>query len=217
MSITVFRVHPETLIFLYSEQVLQDDSSTTHVPGNCIVVTPPETTEQQLLRWNSSVPRTHHTFGTETTGSWEVLADYRKVKLYTTHDGQEYTVGADIDIDGTEHSFDGVGDLPDWLTEVERPSPFHNWTDSAWIPDEDAIAENEKQMERAWRDSTINRFTWIRDRHRDEQEQGIETSITESQYSELLLYFQDLRDWPQQSVFPKQSARPVEPEWLAAI
>lgn len=78
-------------------------------------------------------------------------------------------------------------------------------------PDQDYTAANE----RAWRDTEIARVTWLRDRHRDELELGGATSITPSQYAELLVFIQSLRDWPQSEAFPDTPQRPEAPPWIA--
>jgi hypothetical protein len=68
---------------------------------------------------------------------------------------------------------------------------------------------------RAWRDGEIMRVQWLRDRHRDEQDLNRPTSITAVQFVGLLGYMQELRDWPGQSAFPAEAARPVPPAWIA--
>lgn len=68
---------------------------------------------------------------------------------------------------------------------------------------------------RAWRDAEIVRVSWLRDRHRDEVEIGVETSITAEQYVELLAYIKALRDWPATAEFPAEDSRPEVPDWVA--
>lgn len=75
--------------------------------------------------------------------------------------------------------------------------------------------EQVKARERAWRDAEVASAAWIRDRHRDQQELGISTTLTAEQFSELLGYLQQLRDWPQSDQFPNTEYRPVEPTWIA--
>ncbi|AVO60666.1 hypothetical protein C6Q18_22875 [Pseudomonas chlororaphis subsp. piscium] len=78
-------------------------------------------------------------------------------------------------------------------------------------PDPEAIAN----QERFWRDAELDSVKWLRERHRDELELAIQTSLTAAQYSELLAYVQLLRDWPQSPNFPSQEYRPTEPGWIA--
>ena len=69
--------------------------------------------------------------------------------------------------------------------------------------------------ERLWRDAEIERVRWLRDRHRDEMDMGVPTSLSAEQFAGLLAYIQQLRTWPQATGFPDQAARPVAPDWLA--
>ncbi|MHC8285357.1 phage tail assembly chaperone [Pseudomonas sp. XS1P51] len=69
-------------------------------------------------------------------------------------------------------------------------------------------------VERAWRDIELAKWVAVRDRHRDELELGIATTLTAVQYAELLAYIQLLRDWPQSAEFPDSEHRPVAPSWL---
>lgn len=68
--------------------------------------------------------------------------------------------------------------------------------------------------ERAWRDAALLKACADRDRHRDELELSRETTLSAEQFTELLHYIQDLRDWPQVATFPDQSQRPVAPSWF---
>lgn len=69
--------------------------------------------------------------------------------------------------------------------------------------------------ERAWRDGELLALMWIRDRHRDQLEIGVDTTLAPEQFVELLTYMQALRDWPQSEQFPVIEHRPVAPPWLA--
>lgn len=70
-------------------------------------------------------------------------------------------------------------------------------------------------IERDWRDEELTARQWLRDRHRDEQDLGRATTLTEEQFVELLGYLQALRDWPQSEAFPDVTYRPVAPDWIA--
>lgn len=70
--------------------------------------------------------------------------------------------------------------------------------------------------ERSWRDGELVAVMWLRERHRDQQEIGGETTITAEQFGELLVYMQSLRDWPQSPDFPVSAHRPVAPAWVDA-
>ena len=68
--------------------------------------------------------------------------------------------------------------------------------------------------ERAWRDAELMAVAWLRDRHRDQLEIAVDTTLSGEQFTELLLYMQALRDWPQSSGFPDTEKRPVGPSWV---
>lgn len=70
-------------------------------------------------------------------------------------------------------------------------------------------------QERAWRDGELLARQWLRDRHRDEQDLGRATTLSDAQFAELLEYLQGLRDWPQSESFPDVTFRPVAPGWIA--
>lgn len=78
-------------------------------------------------------------------------------------------------------------------------------------PTAEQIASNE----RAWRDEALSTLIALRDRHRDQLEMETATAISASQFKELLVYMQALRDWPQSPAFPNTEERPAAPEWLS--
>lgn len=84
-------------------------------------------------------------------------------------------------------------------------------------PDPELDLEQVKVRERSWRDTEVASAAWIRERHRDEQELGIATTLSPEQFAELLGYIQQLRDWPQSESFPQEPQRPVPPSWLASL
>lgn len=71
--------------------------------------------------------------------------------------------------------------------------------------------------ERAWRDTELAGLVWLRDRHRDQLEIGVPTTLTPDQFAELLVFMQALRDWPQSQAFPDAEQRPVAPAFLSAL
>ncbi|WP_236418991.1 phage tail assembly chaperone [Pseudomonas syringae] len=69
--------------------------------------------------------------------------------------------------------------------------------------------------ERSWRNGELAAVMWLRERHRDQQEIGGDTTLSQVQFAELLIYMQALRDWPQSPYFPESERRPVAPPWIA--
>lgn len=144
--ITVSRVDPKTMLHMYNEDVHPQPDGEYQVPGDCVRVLAPETGENERARWLSNVPRVAFNFGHAGTGNWEVVEDYRKTDLFQTANGEKYQV--DSEADGV--SYDGIGQLPVWLTLQERPSRFHHYIDNAWVLDEQEELEsliNEKVTE----------------------------------------------------------------------
>jgi|GEM_PF-1961553 len=96
----------------------------------------------------------------------------------------------------------------------DRPSPSHFWSNGGWVLDAALDTAAFVYAERVWRDSELGSVVWLRDRHRDQLEIGVPTTMTPEQFTELLLFIQSLRDWPQSEAFPDTSARPVAPAFL---
>lgn len=77
------------------------------------------------------------------------------------------------------------------------------------VPTSDELSARE----RGWRDGRLRLVSGVRDRHRDELELGLATTLTSEQFAELLEYIQQLRDWPQSEQFPAAEHRPTPPGW----
>ncbi len=133
-TMTVYRIDPKTMLFMYSEPVHPDPDGAFVVPGNCVQLAPPphDIDNQDRPRWDSTVPLISAEFGQAHKGSWSIVKDYRNTPLYLTADGIAYTLGQDVD----GQAFDGVGDLPAWLTRAARPTPYHHYAAGAWVLNE---------------------------------------------------------------------------------
>ncbi|OLF55403.1 tail fiber assembly protein [Pseudomonas chlororaphis] len=70
-------------------------------------------------------------------------------------------------------------------------------------------------IERAWRDQQLSETDGVVARHRDELEEGIATTLSADQYTELQTYRRALRNWPEAGEFPLSEHRPPAPLWLA--
>ncbi|SDR97085.1 Phage tail assembly chaperone protein [Pseudomonas asplenii] len=77
-------------------------------------------------------------------------------------------------------------------------------------------AEQSAARERAWRDQALSAVMGIRDRHRDQKEINVPTTLSDEQFNELLMYMQALRDWPQSVDFPAPGHRPGGPVWIGS-
>lgn len=89
------------------------------------------------------------------------------------------------------------------------------YVNDAGEPDIRIDALDPAQQERAWRDAELARVAWLRDRHRDELDLNLGTTLTAEQFAILLAYIQSLRDWPATELFPDAAQRPEPPSWLA--
>jgi len=75
-------------------------------------------------------------------------------------------------------------------------------------------SKGDVEDERLWRDLELFKWIAIRDRHRDQLELGVVTTLTPAQYTDALAYIQELREWPQSADFPIKEKRPVIPASL---
>lgn len=70
-------------------------------------------------------------------------------------------------------------------------------------------------VERAWRNRQLLLTDGVVARHRDELEDGAQTTLLAEQYTELQTYRRALRNWPEAGEFPLIEHRPIAPSWLA--
>jgi hypothetical protein len=80
-----------------------------------------------------------------------------------------------------------------------------------------ASAEVLAAIERQWRDECLLATDGVVSRHRDELEEGLETTLTPTQYTELQAYRRALRNWPEAGEFPLIDHRPLPPSWLTGL
>lgn len=180
------------------------------LPFSCIDVAPPKTETGSVAVWKSDVERVEAQYGLSDTGRWSIEVDNRNKSLYLTKDGNLYDLGEPVE----EDTYNGVGAIPHWLTPQERPDGFHEWKDGDWVEDEAAKYTAQSDKERAWRNQEIERQVWLRERHRDEIDARLETTLSNEQFSELLAYIQALRDWTKSPAFPNPDQRPVKLDWF---
>lgn len=68
--------------------------------------------------------------------------------------------------------------------------------------------------ERFWRDQHLSVTDGVVARHRDELEEGQETTLSSDEYAQLQVYRRALRNWPERGEFPLADYRPLMPVWL---
>ena len=90
-------------------------------------------------------------------------------------------------------------------------------SDKPWRAVPVAITDEMRADEaRRRRDDAIKSVMWVAERHRDQTQLQIDTSISEEQFVDLLEYIQVLRDWPAQPGWPDIDL-PLPPDWLAEL
>ncbi|BBP69204.1 hypothetical protein PHLH6_12080 [Pseudomonas sp. Seg1] len=78
-------------------------------------------------------------------------------------------------------------------------------------------AEQLATAERYWRDQRLAETDGIVARHRDEQEEGQNTTLAPEEYGQLQSYRRTLRSWPEAGEFPLSAHRPQAPAWLSLL
>jgi Phage tail assembly chaperone protein len=74
-----------------------------------------------------------------------------------------------------------------------------------------AGAPRTAQVIRSQRDALVAQSDWVVQRHREQSDSGITTSLTAAQYASWLAYRQALRDISKQAGFPASVAWPAQP------
>lgn len=116
---------------------------------------------------------------------------------------------------------DDAVEIPEalFLSVICNPPPgkirAHDEKGLPCLVDAPAPVEDLESQERAWRDAELSAVLWLRERHRDQLEISETTTMTAEQFNELLVYMQELRDWPQLPDFPDSEHRPTVPDWIA--
>lgn len=96
-----------------------------------------------------------------------------------------------------------------WLTQFQTQS---EWTAGMTYTTQDSpeVEPSDTDVVKAKRTALMNSTRWIWERHHDEIEMGIPTSITDATYQQWLQYWQSLRDLPDQEGFDPEN--PVWPD-----
>lgn len=122
----IFNYHPATGEFLGSgladENPLQPDEPI--VPGYATPHQVPDALEHRARVYRAGDGKIPQNWP---DGNWTHVPDYRGKPLYRTADGSRFELGPE---------YDGLGDLPVFLTDEPRPTPAHVWLNDEWTLDE---------------------------------------------------------------------------------
>ena len=137
------------------------------------------------------------------------------LRLYSKTTGSTYMKGVHTEIPGD--AIEITEEL--YMSVIGNPQPgkvrSHDDSGLPCLVDPPAISRDSTVVEREWRDTELASIMWLRERHRDQLEIAVDTTLTGEQFTELLLYMQGLRDWPQSPDFPDSERRPLAPAWIA--
>lgn len=102
------------------------------------------------------------------------------------------------------------------LLDGQSAGKVISWDESGhpYLTEFELNLEQKSELGRNWRDIELIKTDSLVSRHRDEVEEGIETTLTADQYKQLQTYRRQLRDWTATADFPE--IRPTAPDWLEA-
>ncbi|PYY82368.1 phage tail protein [Pseudomonas sp. TKO26] len=102
-----------------------------------------------------------------------------------------------------------------YLSVIGNPEPgkirVHDDSGLPYLVDAPEPSIDLPSQERSWRDAQLSAVMWLRERHRDQVENGVVATLNNDEFKELISYIQLLRDWPQSPNFPDSQYRPVAP------
>ncbi|QEZ47176.1 tail fiber assembly protein [Cupriavidus oxalaticus] len=135
-------------------------------------------------------------------GAWSLVPDYRGTPLFRTADGSAFQLSGE---------YNGLGDLPPFLTDEPRPSPAHVWTVDEWVLDEALQAEQLAATARADRDALLAEADQLIAPLMDGFVLGELTEEDETRLRALSQYRKALRAVTNQAGFPRTIDWPVKP------
>ena len=84
--------------------------------------------------------------------------------------------------------------------------------------DEDIMVEADPALlARLWIEASIGTSEGLVSQYRDARDLGERLPITVEQFTELLTWRRDVRDWPQAKGYPAEATRPATPDWIKAV
>lgn len=170
------------------------------VPGYATPTAPPAAQDGRVRVYRTAVGVPPQNWP---EGAWTLAPDYRAVPLYRTADGAAFELG---------DAYNGIGDLPAFLTDEARPSPAHQWVADEWVLDEALETEQLATAARAQRDALLTEADGRIAPLMDAFVLGELTVEEEAQLKALSQYRKALRAVTSQAGFPRAISWPVKPE-----
>ena len=110
-----------------------------------------------------------------------------------------------VEMTNDEKIIAGLEQLPSGM-KIENGKLVQKSSDEIF---NEMTSEEKENFIRSKRDSLINDVIWQVERHKQEKELNINTSLTDEEYLSLLKYIQELRDITNQKGFPEKVAFPT--------
>ena len=167
----IYNYHPITKEYL--SQGLADESPLEEnvflLPANATFLKPPETGENQIPVFEND--------------HWSVKYDFRG-KVYYKKDSKERIIITEIGI------------YPDKNLTNIAPGEFDRWDFElySWVEDMELVARIQQEKIDQEAKKFLNETDWKVIRHRDQLDLGIETSLTNNEFIELLRQRQEARN-----------------------
>lgn len=138
-----------------------------------------------------------------------------KKMMFSSTTGGFYTEAVHGDLiptDAIEISFEKYSELMDGVSKGKAIS-----VDSDGYPVvseyPEMTASKKEELARDLRNKILVQTSWMIDRHNEEKFNINKTTLSDEEFSELIKYRQELRDWPEKKGWP-DIEMPPKPEWL---
>ncbi|WP_432785020.1 hypothetical protein AAEX37_01942 [Oligella sp. MSHR50489EDL] len=108
-------------------------------PYLSVDLAPPAVSNGKVAVWETELSANDFDFGKSGTGTWVIKDDNRDKELYSTSDGTKF-----------EGEYNGIGTLPEGVTDKPRPTDLHTFNGADWVLTEATKAElKERELAQA--------------------------------------------------------------------
>lgn len=121
---TVYHFDPVTLLYTGSSDAHIGPKGDMQLPAFSSLVSPGDIPIGKVAQAQS--------VSDGTAAGWRLVDDHRDEAIFLTSDGSRYEFGAPLlGVAG----WNGLGDIPDGLTTMEKPSGSYSWSGNGWVFD----------------------------------------------------------------------------------